>query len=108
VSAVQHLHRNGVVHRDLKFENIRYNLKTGIVTLLDFGLASFYTRERVAVDDSFARLMLKTNCGSPCYAAPEIYESSLYHGPEIDIVRINRDLIDSVVSWRYVVCYADG
>ncbi|KAL3895128.1 MAG: hypothetical protein SGCHY_004882 [Lobulomycetales sp.] len=86
VSAVQHLHRNGIVHRDLKGQNIHYNAHTGLATLLDFGLASLYTQERVQVEQqTFARLLLATNCGSPCYAPPEIYDGEAYHGPEVDV-----------------------
>jgi serine/threonine protein kinase len=43
--------------------------------MLDFGFATFYT-----VDT-----LLNTNCGSPCYAAPEIYDSKSYLGPEVDV-----------------------
>ncbi|KAJ3260295.1 serine/threonine-protein kinase KIN2 [Boothiomyces macroporosus] len=75
VSAVEYAHRNNVVHRDIKLENIRYNSKTGMVKLLDFGFATFST------DSDF----LKTNCGSPCYAAPEIYDNKPYIGTLIDV-----------------------
>jgi 5'-AMP-activated protein kinase catalytic alpha subunit len=49
------------VHRDLKPENLLldYNHKIKIV---DFGLSNTYKKEE----------MLKTACGSPCYAAPEM------------------------------------
>lgn len=75
VSAIEYAHRNHVVHRDIKLENIRYHGKTGVVKILDFGFASFYSTET----------MLKTNCGSPCYAAPEIYDNKAYDGPMIDV-----------------------
>jgi serine/threonine protein kinase len=72
---LEHGHRNHIVHRDIKLENIRYNSKTGIVKILDFGFASFYTPDS----------MLLTNCGSPCYAAPEIYDNAAYDGPMVDV-----------------------
>ncbi|KAJ3277155.1 serine/threonine-protein kinase KIN2 [Terramyces sp. JEL0728] len=74
-SAIEYAHRNNVVHRDIKLENIRYNSKTGMVKLLDFGFATFST------DADF----LKTNCGSPCYAAPEIYDNKPYVGTLVDV-----------------------
>ena len=43
--------------------------------ILDFGFASFYTAEN----------MLTTNCGSPCYAAPEIYDNKAYDGHMVDV-----------------------
>ncbi|KAJ3325899.1 serine/threonine-protein kinase KIN2 [Boothiomyces sp. JEL0866] len=75
LSAIEYAHRNNVVHRDIKLENIRYNSKTGMVKLLDFGFATFST------DADF----LKTNCGSPCYAAPEIYDNKPYVGTLVDV-----------------------
>ena len=58
-----YLHVNGIIHRDLKLENIlldRFrNLK-----LTDFGFAN------VVADNTEG--MLRTSCGSPCYAAPEL------------------------------------
>eukprot|EP00842_Homolaphlyctis_polyrhiza_P000271 jgi/Hompol1/1244/HPOL_001760-RA len=75
LSAIEYAHRNNVVHRDIKLENIRYNEDTGIAKLLDFGFATFHSEDH----------LLQTNCGSPCYAAPEIYDNRAYRGPEIDI-----------------------
>ncbi len=53
---------------------MRYNKEKGIVKVLDFGFATFY-REN----------FLETNCGSPCYAAPEIYDNKPYIGTASDI-----------------------
>ncbi len=72
---VEYAHRNHVVHRDIKLENIRYNSVTGTVKILDFGFATFYTAEQALI----------TNCGSPCYAAPEIYDNKPYDGPLVDV-----------------------
>jgi serine/threonine protein kinase len=62
ISGVEYCHRNMVVHRDLKPENLlldsKYNVK-----LADFGLSN------VMHDGHF----LKTSCGSPNYAAPEVF-----------------------------------
>ncbi|KAJ3342154.1 serine/threonine-protein kinase KIN2, partial [Kappamyces sp. JEL0680] len=75
LSAIEYAHRNHVVHRDIKLENIRYNSVTGVVKILDFGFASFYTSDKT----------LATNCGSPCYASPEIYDNRPYDGPMVDV-----------------------
>jgi 5'-AMP-activated protein kinase, catalytic alpha subunit len=62
IAGVEYCHRNMVVHRDLKPENLlldsKYNVK-----LADFGLSN------VMHDGHF----LKTSCGSPNYAAPEVF-----------------------------------
>ncbi|KAF3041310.1 Protein kinase [Didymella heteroderae] len=74
VCAVEYCHRHKIVHRDLKPENLllddQYNVK-----IADFGLSNIMT------DGNF----LKTSCGSPNYAAPEVISGKLYAGPEVDV-----------------------
>ncbi|XP_074281465.1 SNF1-related protein kinase catalytic subunit alpha KIN10-like [Silene latifolia] len=74
ISGLEYCHRNMVVHRDLKPENLlldsRHNVK-----IADFGLSN------IMRDGHF----LKTSCGSPNYAAPEILNGKLYAGPEVDV-----------------------
>lgn len=63
ISGVEYCHRNMVVHRDLKPENLLLDSKCN-VKIADFGLSN------VMRDGHF----LKTSCGSPNYAAPEVRE----------------------------------
>ncbi|XP_042397568.1 SNF1-related protein kinase catalytic subunit alpha KIN10-like isoform X1 [Zingiber officinale] len=74
ISGVEYCHRNMVVHRDLKPENLLLDSKRNI-KISDFGLSN------VMRDGYF----LKTSCGSPNYAAPEIISEKLYAGPEVDV-----------------------
>ena len=63
-----------VVHRDLKPENLLLDSRNN-VKIADFGLSN------VMRDGHF----LKTSCGSPNYAAPEVISGKLYSGPEVDV-----------------------
>ncbi|XP_073018905.1 SNF1-related protein kinase catalytic subunit alpha KIN10-like [Primulina eburnea] len=74
ISGVEYCHRNMVVHRDLKPENLLLDSKFN-VKIADFGLSN------IMRDGHF----LKTSCGSPNYAAPEVISGKLYAGPEVDV-----------------------
>ncbi|MCJ1471445.1 Protein kinase [Lambiella insularis] len=74
VCAVEYCHRHKIVHRDLKPENLLLDSELN-VKIADFGLSNIMT------DGNF----LKTSCGSPNYAAPEVISGKLYAGPEVDV-----------------------
>jgi len=74
ISGVEYCHKHMVVHRDLKPENLLLDDKFN-VKIADFGLSNIMT------DGDF----LKTSCGSPNYASPEVISGNLYAGPEVDV-----------------------
>ncbi|KAL0809447.1 hypothetical protein ABMA28_011625 [Loxostege sticticalis] len=74
VAAVGYCHARGVVHRDLKAENLLLDRHMNI-KLADFGFSNEYT----------AGSPLATWCGSPPYAAPELFEGRQYDGPKADV-----------------------
>ena len=45
------------------------------IKIIDFGLSNLYENDE----------KLKTACGSPCYAAPEMIKGLKYHGLQADI-----------------------
>ena len=74
ISGIEYLHELGIVHRDMKPENLLLD-HDGQIKLVDFGLSNTYKEGET----------LKTACGSPCYAAPEMIAGEAYHGARVDI-----------------------
>ena len=74
LSAVEYCHARGCVHRDLKAENLLLD-KDMNIKIADFGFANLYS----------AGTKLDTFCGSPPYAAPELFQGKRYDGPEVDV-----------------------
>jgi carbon catabolite-derepressing protein kinase len=74
ISGIEYSHKLKIVHRDLKPENVLLDDDLN-VKIADFGLSNEIK------DGDF----LKTSCGSPNYAAPEVIRGGLYTGPEIDV-----------------------
>uniref|UniRef100_A0A8C2VUC3 non-specific serine/threonine protein kinase n=1 Tax=Chinchilla lanigera TaxID=34839 RepID=A0A8C2VUC3_CHILA len=74
LSAVDYCHGRKVVHRDLKAENLLLDNNMNI-KIADFGFGNFFKTGE----------LLATWCGSPPYAAPEVFEGQQYEGPQLDI-----------------------
>ena len=75
VNGIQYLHKNKIVHRDMKPENIMLT-KDMIVKIGDFGLSKYFKSNESR---------LKTNCGSPCYSAPEVLRGNRYKPQPVDL-----------------------
>ncbi|XP_055025778.1 MAP/microtubule affinity-regulating kinase 3a isoform X3 [Misgurnus anguillicaudatus] len=74
VSAVQYCHQKHIVHRDLKAENLLLDADMNI-KIADFGFSNEF----------MVGNKLDTFCGSPPYAAPELFQGKKYDGPEVDV-----------------------
>lgn len=74
VSSVQYCHQKHVIHRDLKAENLLLDADMNI-KIADFGFSNEFSPGN----------KLDTFCGSPPYAAPELFQGKKYDGPEVDV-----------------------
>lgn len=75
LAGIEYLHKIKVCHRDLKPENLLLDENMNI-KIVDFGLSNTYKQEKDT---------LKTACGSPCYASPEMIAGKRYHGLDTDL-----------------------
>lgn len=75
IAGLDYCHKRHVIHRDLKPENLLI-ASDGHIKIVDFGLSN-------TIDSK--NTLLKTACGSPCYAAPEMIAGKHYNGPCVDI-----------------------
>ena len=73
ISALEYLHQCGIAHRDFKPENIILSNNT-LLKIIDFGLGNLYNDSQ----------LLRTACGSPCYAPPEMIKEECYSGASAD------------------------
>ncbi|XP_076045865.1 serine/threonine-protein kinase Chk1-like [Oratosquilla oratoria] len=77
MDGVEHLHLRGVVHRDIKPQNL---LLTGDKTLkiADFGCACVFVRDG-------REIRLRGLVGSEPYVAPEVFKRATYLAPAVDL-----------------------
>jgi len=73
MSGIEYMHDNNVIHRDIKTDNVL--LSNDVCKLADFGFCTKSPREK----------LLTTFCGSPPYAAPELFKDDAYLGRNVDI-----------------------
>ncbi|KAJ6649240.1 Serine/threonine-protein kinase NIM1 [Pseudolycoriella hygida] len=76
LSAVKHMHSLGFVHRDIKAENVLMVTEDRI-KLADFGFSTQLING--------SQQHLDTFCGSPPYAAPELFSDDHYIGGPVDV-----------------------
>ena len=74
LQALSYIHSTGFCHRDIKLSNILIG-KNQKIKIIDFGLSQKYQSPN----------KLKTSCGSPCFAAPELISELPYDPVKADI-----------------------
>jgi 5'-AMP-activated protein kinase catalytic alpha subunit len=74
ITGIEYLNSLGYAHRDIKPNNLLLDEDLRI-KIIDFGLGNIYDQSQ----------LLKTPCGSPCYAAPEVIAGEPYEPLKVDI-----------------------
>lgn len=95
LAGVEYCHAHGIVHRDIKLENLLLDRERNL-KIIDFGLSAILVPGK----------RLKVHCGSPSYAAPEIIARKVYDGPPVDIWSCGVVLFATVAG--YLPFHASG
>ena len=74
VEAVENLHNQNIVHRDIKLDNILIEEGSRAIKVIDFGFSVIVSSQ-----------MLKVFCGTPSYMSPEIVRKKDYDGKPVDM-----------------------
>jgi len=97
VTGVEYLHSKGIAHRDLKPENLLCSDGEGkdmTIKIADFGLSKMFSAGEV----------LKTSCGTPDYAAPEVLQTDGTYSNAVDMWSVG--VITYVLLCGYPPFYA--
>ena len=77
LESVEYMHDNGVIHRDLKLDNILIDRKNDITKIIDFGFAT--------VVKSISKTKLPYECGTPPFMCPEMAKKKEHLGGPSDV-----------------------
>lgn len=94
-AGLHHLHNQGILHRDVKPENIMVvpgkTLVAPVAKLIDLGLAAVW-------EPSSPLTTARTRAGTVSYMAPELTSASHEYGPEVDVFSLGASLYFTLIG----------
>ena len=98
LDTIHYLHSKGVVHRDVKPQNVLINSSLNI-KLIDFNISKIVEPSTISGETRFSMMSFKliTQVGSPMFAAPEVYSKDCY-SEKIDVWGVGIVLLHLVLS----------
>ena len=91
LAALEHAHRQGIVHRDVKPANILLEEGTGLIKLVDFGLAR-------GVADALRNTAEGSVLGTPWYMSPEHASGAVGADPRSDLFSVGVVLFEMLAG----------
>lgn len=96
---VEYIHMQGLIHRDLKPDNIYMSVKNGSIKIGDFGLATRIGKSGKGPQNVKHTDQLSHHVGTKLYMAPEMEQSGIKYNNKVDIFSLGLILVELLITF---------